>query len=144
VKYWPAPDLNVFCVLLEESFVDVTFDVGVENGPGFFVDEVGDEAFEFGGVLDFVLGLAEDGPEHAGFLYVVRARTGRATRPVRFAEVFEGAAVMDFEGNAVELDEGGPGVVGGDYGRVVPGRKGSLVGHFEEEEEGELFDVIAV
>ena len=104
---------NVFCVLLEESFVDVTFDVGVENGPGFFVDEVGDEAFEFGGVLDFVLGLAEDGPEHAGFLYVVRARTGRATRPVRFAEVFEGAAVMDFEGDAVEFDEGGPGVIGG-------------------------------
>jgi hypothetical protein len=123
---------HVFGVLLEEAFVDVAFDVGIEDGPGFFVDEVGDEAFEFGGVLDFVLGFAEDGPEHAGF----------------FGEVLEGAAVVDFERDAVEFDEGGPGVFFRDYGRVVltlrAGRQGALMGHLEEEQEGELLDVIAV
>ncbi len=94
---------HVFRVLLEEPFVDVAFDVGVEGGPEFLVDEVGDEAFELGGVLDFVLRAAEDGAEHAGL----------------FAEGFQRAAVVLFEGDAVEFEEAGPVVVFGDLQRLL-------------------------
>ena len=48
-----------------------------------------------GGVLDFVLGFAEDDAEDARLL----------------AEVFEGVAVVAFERDAIEFDEAGPVVV---------------------------------
>ena len=81
-----------------------------------------------GGVLDFVLGFAEDDAENARFL----------------AQIFEGVAVVALEWDAVHFHEAGPVVIFGDGGLVVVGRTGALVVHFEEEEIGELLDVIAV
>jgi len=48
------------------------------------------------------------------------------------------------EGVAVEGEEGGPVETGGDGGGLAPGRKGALVRHLEEQELGQLLDVVAV
>ena len=95
---------------------------------GSLIDEIDDEAAEVGGVLDFVLGFAEDDAEDARLL----------------AEVLERIAVVALERDAVDFHEAGQVVVLGDGGPVVVGRTGALVVHFEEEEIGELLDVIAV
>jgi len=102
--------------------------VRAERAPGFLIDEIDYEAAEMRGVLDFVLGFAEDNAENARFL----------------GEVFEGIAVVAFEREAVHFHETGPVVVFGDGGFVIVRRAGALVVHLEEEEIGELFDVIAV
>ena len=123
-----GPGLGVLGVLFEEAFVDVALDVGAQRAPGFLIDEIDDEAAQVGGVLDLVLGFAENDAEDARFL----------------AEVFEGVAVMLLERQAVHFHEAGPVVVIGDGGLLVVRRAGSLVVHFEEEEIGELLDVVAV
>jgi hypothetical protein len=82
---------GVLGVLFEDALVGVALAVGGEGGPVGYVDEVGDEAAGFGGVLDSVLGLAEDDAEHVGV----------------GAEGFEGAAVVDFAGVAVFGEERG-------------------------------------
>ena len=51
--------------LVEEPLVGVALDVDVEAGPRLLVDEVLDEVGQPRRVLDLVLGLAEDDPEHA-------------------------------------------------------------------------------
>jgi hypothetical protein len=58
-----------------------------------------------GGVLDLVLGFAEDDAEDAWF----------------FAEIFESVAVVSFERQAVEFDETGPVVIFGDGGLLLYG-----------------------
>ena len=120
--------LGILGVLFEQTFVDVALDVGAERAPGLLVDEVDDEAAQVGGVLDLVLGFAEDDAEDARL----------------FAEIFEGVAVVSFERQAVELDEAGPVVIVGDGGLLVVGRAGPLVVHLEKEKIGELLDVVAV
>ena len=52
----------------EELLVGVALEVGPGGRPLLFVDQVDDEAFEFRGVLDAVLGLAEDDSEGARLL----------------------------------------------------------------------------
>lgn len=64
--------------LFEEAFVDGAFDVDVHAGP-ILVGDHFDDALEVGGVVDLVLGLAEDDADEAGL----------------FAEVLEGVAVVD-------------------------------------------------
>jgi len=56
--------LDVLGVLLEQSFVRVALDVGVERKPGLAVDQVDDQPPQLRGVLDPVLRLAEDDAEH--------------------------------------------------------------------------------
>ena len=87
-------------VLFEETLVGVALEIGVEGGPGFLVDEIGDEAAELGRVLDLVLRLAEDDAQHA------RALT----------QFFKGVAVMDFKLVAIKGDELVPAETLGDGG----------------------------
>ena len=67
VKYWPAPPLTSSAFFCSSPLVGVALDVGGEAGPLFLVDQVHDQPAQFGRVLDLVLGLAENDPEHAGF-----------------------------------------------------------------------------
>jgi hypothetical protein len=124
----PGPALGVLGVAFEQTLVGVALDIGVEREPALVVDQVPDEAGELGGVLDLVLGLLEDDAEHARLL----------------AERFEDVAVLGFELGAIEADEAGPVAVTRYERLLVVGRFGPLVGHFEEEQEGELLDVVAV
>ena len=120
--------LGVLGVLLQQALVGVPLDVGIQARPRLLVNEIGNEATEFGGVLDLVLGLAEDDAEH----------------PRHLAEGFQGVSVVDFQGVAVEGGERRPSVLGGDDSRPVPGGLGALVGHFEEKQVGELLDIVPV
>ncbi len=93
------------------------------------VDEIDDEAPEFGGVLDLVLGLPEDEPEHAP----------------RLPEFLQDVPVMEFELFAVELPQGSASrTSAGTTGGSVVGRLGLLLCHLEEEQESQLLDVVAV
>jgi len=120
--------LHVLGVLLQEALVGVALDIGGEAGPLFLVDQVHDEAAELGRVLDLVLRLAEDDAEHARAL----------------AELLQHVAVMDLQLVAVLGQQGGPVLALGDGGGLVERRTRLLVRHFQEQEEGQLLDVIAV
>ena len=88
--------LGILGVLFEQAFVDFALDVQVHADPGFAVDQL-DQALELGGVLDAVLGFAEDGGDEA------RAQ----------AELVEDFAVVVFEVGAGEAAQAGPVVFGG-------------------------------
>ena len=111
--------------LFEQAFVDGTLDVHVHAGPILVADHL-DHALEVGGVGDLVLGLAEDDADEAG----------------HFAEVLEGVAVVDFEIVAALAAQLGPGKLFRD--RIVEAQLGHLVGELEEEQVGDLLDVVAV
>ncbi len=123
----PGAALGVFGVLLQQAFVDFALDVDVQSHPGLFVDQ-GDQALELGRVLDAVLRLAEDDPQHAA----------------AFAERSQRFAVVDFQIAAIPVLERRPGVGFRDDGRLFVRRLGLLIGHFQEEQIGQLLDVIAV
>ena len=77
--------LGVLGVLLQEPLVCIALHVGVEARPLLPVDEVGDEPSELRRVLNLVLGLPEDDPEH----------------PLRLAERLQGLPVVDLQGVAI-------------------------------------------
>jgi hypothetical protein len=118
---------HVFGVLLQQALVDGPLHVHAQAGPGFFVDEL-DQAAQLGRVLDLILRFAEDQPQQALFL----------------AQRIQRVAVLDLQRVAVHGQQGGPVQPGGDDGGLVERRAGLLVGHLEEQQEGELLDVIAV
>ena len=111
--------------LFEQAFVDGALDVHVHAGPILIADHL-DHALEVGRVGDLVLGLAEDDANEAG----------------HFAEVFEGVAVVDFEVIAALAAQLGPGKLFRD--RIVEAQLGHLIGELEEEQVGDLLDVVAV
>ena len=120
--------LGVLGVLLQQPLVGVPLHIGAHHRPVFLVDEIDDQAAQLGRVLELVLRLVEDQPEQA----------------LLVAEIFQGMAVVVEKLVAVLLHQRRPGVGGRDGARLVIGRLGALVGHLEEEEIGELFDVVAV
>jgi len=124
----PRPTLGVLGVLLEQPLVRVALHVGVERHPLLAVDQVDDEAAQLGRVLDLVLRLAEDQAEHARVL----------------AQRLERVAVLHLERVALPGQERGPVVAGRDHRRLRPGRLRALVRHLEEEQVGELLDVVAI
>jgi len=120
--------LGVLGVLLEQPLVGVAFDVGVERRPGLLVDEVDDQPAQLGGVLDLVLRLAEDDAQH----------------PRLLAQRLQGVPVVRLQLVAVPPEERWPVEAGGDARRLAVGWPGALVGHLEEEQVGELLQVVAV
>ena len=111
--------------LFEQAFVDGTLDVHVHAGPILVADHL-DHALEVGGVGDLVLRLAEDDADEAGHL----------------AEVFERVTVVDFELVAALAGEHGPTVFRWDG--VAETQIAHLLGELEEEQVGDLLDVVAV
>jgi hypothetical protein len=124
-----GPALHVLGVPLQEALVGVALHVGRHREPVLLADQFHDELPELGRVLDLVLGLLEDDPEH----------------PALRAEGGQGVAVMLLELDPLHLRDGqvGPAVALGD-GRLLAGEGGALAGHLEEEEEGELLQVVLV
>ena len=120
--------LDVLGVLLEQPLVGVALDVGVERQPRLAVDQVDDQAAQLGGILDPVLRLAEDDAEHARLP----------------AELGQEVAVVDLELVAVAGEQARPVEALGDERRGAERRLRLLVGHLEEEQVGELLEVVAV
>lgn len=118
---------GVLGVLFEDALVDVALGVGVEHHPLHAIDHF-DQAGELGGVGDFVLRLGEDLAEH----------------PLLGAEGTQGFDVVDFQLRTLERHEGGPGVLLRDADIALVGRPAVFVGHLEEDQVGELLQVVAV
>lgn len=91
--------LDVLGVLFEQALVGVALDVAGHGRPVFLVDEIDDELAQLGRVLDLVLGLAKNEPEHAGLV----------------TQLAQGGPVVLFELEALHArgDERGPAVFPG-------------------------------
>jgi hypothetical protein len=131
---WPRREvlasarLDVLGVLLEQALVGVALHVDVERHPLLPVDQVDDQTAELRRILNAVLGLAEDDPEHPG--------------PT--AKLGEDVPVMNLELVAVAGEEALPVETLRDESRTGERRPRLLVSHLEEEQVGELLDVVAV
>ena len=120
--------VGVFGVLLQQALIRIALDVGGEAGPLFLVDQVHDESAELGRVLNLVLGLAENEPQH--------------TRPL--AEFRQSVTVMRFQLVALQLQQRVPTESLRNGRRLIERRLRLLVCHFQEEQKRELLDVVAV
>jgi len=65
VKYWPAPDLVSCAFFFEQPLVGIALHVGAHRRPIFGVDQVHNHPPQLDRVLELVLGLAENQPQHA-------------------------------------------------------------------------------
>ena len=128
VKYWPAPDFTSSAFLCKQPLVGVALDVGVERHPLLAVDQVDDQPPQLRRVLDPVLRLAEDDAEHPG------------SRPSSVEHV----PVVDLQLVAVAREQARPVEPVGDERGPVERRLRLLVGHLQEEQVGELLEVVAV
>lgn len=119
--------LDVLGVLLEQPFVDFALDVGGHGNPLLLVNHL-HNAVQNGGIADLVGGLLEDFSQ----------------QPALFAQLFEDRLVFLFQFRALEGVHVRPGVAGGDAGLLVIGWSGILIRHFEEDQVGELLQVVPV
>ena len=121
--------LGVLRVLLQQALVGVALHIGAHRHPGFLVDQVHDQPPQFGRVLEFVLRLAEDQPEQTLLL----------------AQLLQGVAVVVEKVVAVPPQQART-----SHSPPAPGFPGcraalaALVGHLQEQQIGELLDVVAV
>ena len=115
-------------VFVEEPLVGIALDVRAHARPVLLVDEIDDQPTKLGRVLELVLGLAKD----------------KAEQSLLTAQGFEDVAVVIEKLVTVALDETLPGVLVMDDAFLLVRLLGALVRHLEEEQIGELLDVIAV
>ena len=113
--------------LLDQTLVGVALQVGVEAEPLVVVDEVLDQPFELGRALYLVAGLAEDHPEHV----------------VALAQLGQRLVVVFLQASAGPVEQRLPAVLGG-HDLLARQQLVLLFGHLEEQQIGELFDVVAV
>ncbi len=116
--------LLVLAILFEDALVDGALDVAVEVEPVLLVDH-GDDFAEIDGLVDLVLRLDEDGADQAFGL----------------REVGQRLLVLLDEVHAVERQQVLPSVALGDGG-VFAEEADVLVVHLEEEQVGELGDIV--
>ncbi len=109
----------------QQALVNVALHVGLHRQPLLLVDQVHDQAAQQGGVLDLRLGLLEDRPQH----------------PRLAAQVFEDVAVVGLQAVALLRQQARPVVALGHDGLAAVGRLGLLVGHLQEQQEGDLLRV---
>ena len=126
VKYCPRSLSAFLRGLFYQPFVCVALEVGVVAHPLVLVDELLDELFQLGRILDSVSGLAEHHAEHV----VVRPEFGK------------GLVVLGFELLARPVQQGLPVVANGHD--ALPQQLLLLIGHLQEQQVGELFQVVAV
>ena len=121
------PGFGVLGVLLQQPLVDVALDVGTERDPIGVVHHV-NEAVELRRILNLVLRLGEDLPQHA---------------PPR-TELAQQRDVMSFKLRAPLRLQTLPVVRGGNAHVTAVRRLAVLVRHLEEYQIGELLQVVAV
>ena len=121
--------MTSWALRLEQALVGVALDVGGHRRPVLLADQLDDELAQLRRVLDLVLGLLEDQPEHAALL----------------AQLAQRLAVVLLQLDPLHLRrrEVGPAVALRDR-LLLAGELGALVGHLEEEQEGELLQVVLV
>ena len=119
---------HVLRILLQQALIRVAFDIGIEGSPLLAVDEVRNETAQLGRVLDFVLGFAED----------------NADEPLPLSQFLQRMTVMRFQIVTVQFDQGFPRKAFGNGRDAIEGRFALLIRHFEEEQKGQLLDIITI
>ena len=117
---------GILGVLLQQAFVDLAFDINTQADPGLAVDQF-EQTFEFCGILDFILRLAEDGRDETGAL----------------AKFSQDVDIVRFELVAIACQQAGPIKIGRNRAGFAQHGCGLII-HFQEEQIGELLDVIAI
>lgn len=120
--------LHILGVLLQQTLVGVALNIGVEARPLLLVDEVDDEPTQLRWVLDFVLRLFENQPEHAAAA----------------AEGFQRVTVVNLQVVALEFQQGGPIEPFRNGGRPVERWPALHIHHFKEKQESQLLNIVAV
>jgi hypothetical protein len=123
----PGAALGVLGVLLQQALVDVALHIGAQQHPALAVDQV-DQLVQLGRVADLVLGLHEDVAQHAGLL----------------AQLVQQLHVVALQLGAALAAQALPVVALGDVRIAVVGRLAVLIGHLQEQQIGELLQVVAV
>ena len=118
---------DILCILLQQAFVDLTFYVGRHGNPLFLIDHL-HHAIEDGGIADLVGGLLEDLPQQTALL----------------TQFFQCSLVLFFQFCTFEGVHILPGIAGRDAGFLVIGRLGILIGHFQKDEVGKLFQIVSI
>ena len=104
----------------EQAFECCAFDIDIHRRPIFLVDH-GDDALEIDGIVKARCGLRED----------------VAKQSARFAQLAENVGVVIGQSGAGLVFEAGPVAAFRNF-------SAALVGHFQKQQIGELFDVVAV
>ena len=129
VKYCPAPPLTSCAVLLQQPLVGVALHVRRHRRPVLAADQLDDQPPQLSRVLNPVLRLLEDQPEH----------------PALPAELVQRLAVVPVQLGALHPRRGEvlPTVAGRDR-LPLAGEPLTLVGHLQEQQEGELLQVVLI
>ena len=123
----PRAALHVFGVLLQQALVGVALHVGRQARPLLLVDQVHDQPPQLGRVLDLVLRLPENQPQH----------------PRLLAQRVQHVPVMRLQLVAVLRQQARP-VVALGHARRLAAQLRLLLRHLQEQQERQLLDVIAV
>ena len=118
--------LHLGRVLLQQALVDRALHVHADADPGLVVDQR-DHALELGRVGELVLRLAEDGADQALLL----------------GQRLQRVAVLQFQVVARQRPQLRPAPLGRDD-RGLAQQLGALLVHLQEQQEGDLLDVVAV
>ena len=121
--------LDVLGVLFEQALVGVALHVGRHLQPRLVADQIDDELAELGRVLNLVLRLAEDEPEHPALL----SELGQSL-PVVLSSLRP--SICEWRGRPSDSPLG-IGLLCARHGRA-------LVGHLQEQQEGQLLEVVLI
>ena len=109
----------------QQTFVDVALHVRAHRHPVLGVDQVDDQPLEGRRILDLLPSLLEDLPQHPSLF-----RKLRQDAPVVRLQLLAVASEKACPVESVRYD-----------GRAAPRRLGLLVGHLQEQQEGDLLRV---
>ena len=131
---------GVFGVLFKQALINLALHIGAHQRPIFAVDHL-DDAQQFGRVLNLVLALGVDLPKHPFFrakaakhLHIVGFQL-RATLACERFPVAHFAVGHFFAFGILQVRK---------FQAFVVGRTVHLVGHFQEEQIGDLLQIVAV
>ena len=144
--------LDVLRVALQQALVGVALHVGAHRRPVFRADQVNDHAPQLGRVLTISsgdwtpAGRPKGEPRRKAMRIKLVLRLAKDQRQCArlLAQLFQRVAVVVEQRIAVEQAKRRPRVGRGDGARLVVRRAAALVGHLEEQQVGELLDVVAI
>src|SRR5207248_1702168 len=124
----PRAALGIFRVPFQQALVRVTLDVRRHLQPRLITNQVDDELAELGGVLNLVLGLAEDETQHSALLTEL---------PQRVAIV-----LLQLDAFHLRVGEVDPAKTSRD-GLRLAGEGRAFISHLQEQQERQLFKKVA-
>ncbi len=123
----PRPRLGILGIAFQQALVNVALHIGTQRHPLGFVHHV-DQPRQLGRVLDLVLCLCENLPE----------------QPRLDPQLAQRRHVMHLQLRPALHLQAWPGVIGGNADLAAVRRPAVLVGHLQEDQVGQLFEIVAI